>query len=64
MQPGRPRAHARAAAWMVTGPLGHAYGGVADWLEFGSRYLAARLARSGSSCPARMAGKLERRPRA
>ncbi len=24
----------RLAAWLVTGPAGHFYGGAADWLEF------------------------------
>jgi hypothetical protein len=31
----------RLAAWLVTGPLGHLWGGLADWFE-----LLARLARS------------------
>jgi hypothetical protein len=33
----------RAAAWAVTGPLGHLYGGVADWLVLAGRMLAARV---------------------
>lgn len=32
----------RAAGWVVTGPLGHLYGGVADWLVLAGRLLAAR----------------------
>ena len=32
----------RAAAWVVTGPLGHLYGGVADWVVLAGRILAAR----------------------
>lgn len=38
-RPTRPR---QAAAWIVTGPVGHLYGGVADWLELAGRMLAAR----------------------
>jgi hypothetical protein len=33
----------RGAAWIVTGPLGHLYAGLADWLELLLRYLWARL---------------------
>jgi len=29
----------RVAAWIATGPVGHGYGGVADWAELFSRYL-------------------------
>ena len=32
----------RAAAWYVTGPLGHLVAGVADWVTLLSRYLWAR----------------------
>jgi hypothetical protein len=32
----------RAAAWIVTGPLGHAYGGVVDWALLAARYAWAR----------------------
>jgi hypothetical protein len=32
----------RGAAWVVTGPLGHLYAGLADWLELLLRYLWAR----------------------
>ena len=41
MPPGR-----RLAAWIVTGPLGHLYGGVADWATLLARYAWAR-AREG-----------------
>ena len=42
----------RVAAWLYTGPLGHLYGGVADWAALLSRYLLSRMratarARSG-----------------
>jgi hypothetical protein len=37
--------HSRLAAWLVTGPLGHLYGGLADWLELIARLLRARLSR-------------------
>jgi hypothetical protein len=30
------------AAWVVTGPLGHLYAGVADWLGVLVRYARAR----------------------
>jgi hypothetical protein len=36
----------RLAAWLVTGPLGHLWGGLADWVELLARWLRARL--SGS----------------
>ena len=32
----------RIGAWLYTGPLGHLYGGVADWAELFARYLWAR----------------------
>jgi hypothetical protein len=32
----------RIAAWAYTGPLGHLYGGVADWAELFGRYAWAR----------------------
>jgi hypothetical protein len=35
----------RMAAWIVTGPVGHLYGGVADWAELLLRY-ALSAARS------------------
>jgi hypothetical protein len=35
----------RLAAWVVTGPLGHLWGGVCDWGELLVRYGWARLRR-------------------
>jgi hypothetical protein len=35
----------RVAAWLYTGPLGHLYGGVADWTELLARYAWARALR-------------------
>ncbi|MSW84262.1 MAG: hypothetical protein F2832_05890 [Actinobacteria bacterium] len=32
----------RLAAWIVTGPLGHLYGGVADWLGLAAKVTRAR----------------------
>jgi hypothetical protein len=32
----------RFAAWMVTGPLGHLWGGVADWATLMGRWAWAR----------------------
>ena len=32
----------RAAAWYVTGPLGHFVAGVADWAQLLIRFAAAR----------------------
>ena len=32
----------RLLAWTYTGPLGHLYGGVADWAELLGRYAWAR----------------------
>ena len=37
----------RFAAWLVTGPLGHLWAGVADWAELLARWLWSRIARSG-----------------
>jgi hypothetical protein len=37
--------HARLAAWLVTGPLGHLVAGVADWLELVARWAVARVRR-------------------
>jgi hypothetical protein len=37
MPPGR-----RFAAWIVTGPLGHLYGGLADWVTLLARCAWAR----------------------
>jgi hypothetical protein len=31
------------AAWLVTGPLGHLWAGVADWAELLSRWLWSRV---------------------
>lgn len=46
----RRRAPERAAAWLVTGPLGHLYSVVADLAVFGIRSLRARVrGRVGSS---------------
>lgn len=41
----RPPRHRRAAAWVVTGPLGHLYGGAVDWLLLAAPLLAARARR-------------------
>ncbi|WP_205697704.1 hypothetical protein [Conexibacter sp. SYSU D00693] len=38
----RPQLRTRAAAWVVTGPVGHLYGGVADWAVMLTRYAWAR----------------------
>jgi hypothetical protein len=35
--------HARAAAWIVTGPLGHLAAAAADWTVLLWRYWGARL---------------------
>lgn len=32
----------RAQAWIVTGPLGHLAGGLADWAELLARWALAR----------------------
>jgi hypothetical protein len=40
----RPRPpHVTAAAWILTGPVGHLYGGVVDWAQVLCRYARARL---------------------
>jgi len=41
--PLRPAFRVRVAAWLVTGPLGHLWGGVCDWLELAVRYAWARV---------------------
>ena len=42
-RPSRPRRRTAArAAWLVTGPVGHLAGGVADWAELLTRYVLAR----------------------
>jgi hypothetical protein len=38
----RPPVHRRAAAALITGPVGHLYGGVADVSVMLARYLYAR----------------------
>jgi hypothetical protein len=35
----------RLAAWLVTGPLGHIWAGLADWAELLARWVAARARR-------------------
>jgi hypothetical protein len=35
----------RLAAWLVTGPLGHAWAGVLDWVELVARSAWARVRR-------------------
>ena len=32
----------RLLTWLYTGPVGHLYGGTADWSELMARYLWAR----------------------
>jgi hypothetical protein len=40
---GRPRSPQEVvAAWVITGPIGHLYAGVADWLGMLVRYVRAR----------------------
>jgi hypothetical protein len=34
--------HEVVAAWLLTGPLGHLYAGIADWLGLLVRYARAR----------------------
>jgi hypothetical protein len=46
MSPGR-----RAAAWIVTGPLGHLYGGLVDWTALLARYAYARARGRDPSLP-------------
>jgi hypothetical protein len=38
----RRPAHTAIAAWIVTGPIGHLYAGVADWAAVLVRYVRAR----------------------
>ncbi|HEV2062815.1 MAG TPA: hypothetical protein VGR12_08195 [Solirubrobacteraceae bacterium] len=40
----------RLVTWIYTGPLGHLYGGVADWTELMLRYTWAR-ARGRATSP-------------
>jgi hypothetical protein len=35
--------HERAAAWLITGPLGHLLGGLIDWSTAIGRLLLARV---------------------
>jgi hypothetical protein len=46
------RADERAAAWLVTGPLGHLYGTLADivlaWARWGAGRVRARVTRSSA----------------
>jgi hypothetical protein len=35
----------RVAAWVLTGPLGHLWGGVCDWGELLGRYWWAKVRR-------------------
>jgi hypothetical protein len=40
----RPRPpHVVLAAWIVSGPLGHLYAGVVDWVVVLARYARARM---------------------
>jgi hypothetical protein len=39
------RVRTRLAAWLVTGPLGHLWAGVADWATLLAGLLRARLRR-------------------
>jgi hypothetical protein len=34
--------HAVVAAWILTGPVGHLYAGIADWVGVLVRYVRAR----------------------
>jgi hypothetical protein len=38
----RPPLTTRAMAWLYTGPLGHLYGGLADWAVLLSRWALTR----------------------
>ncbi len=42
MQPGGLPLPTRVAAWIVTGPVGHAYGGGVDWALLVARWAWAR----------------------
>jgi hypothetical protein len=42
MSPFRLPVRVRVAAWVVTGPLGHLWAGVCDWVELLARYWWAR----------------------
>ena len=43
MAPQRLPPATRAAAWLVTGPLGHLAGGVVDWATFLAGYARGRV---------------------
>ncbi len=43
----RPPLRRRAAAWIVTGPVGHLYGGLADWATLAARLAWARARGEG-----------------
>jgi hypothetical protein len=43
MEPLEPRPRTRAWAWVVTGPLGHLWGGVADWTALFARLAWGRM---------------------
>jgi hypothetical protein len=42
MRAGRPSPSRRLSAWVVTGPLGHLYGGLLDWAEIAAKLALAR----------------------
>jgi hypothetical protein len=42
MEPSRLPLRTRAAAWLVTGPVGHLWAGAADWAALLARYARAR----------------------
>ncbi|HEV7750351.1 MAG TPA: hypothetical protein VGO71_02360 [Baekduia sp.] len=39
----RPSPSTRALAWLYTGPVGHLYGGLADWATLLGRLALARV---------------------
>ena len=43
MDPLEPRTRTRAWAWVVTGPVGHLWGGVADWTALFARLAWRRM---------------------
>jgi len=52
MPPRRLPARTRAAAWLVTGPVGHTWGGLADWVVLAVRWRRAHpRPRGGSGDP-------------
>lgn len=42
MRARRPFPLTRLSAWVVTGPLGHLYGGLLDWVEIAAKLAHAR----------------------